>query len=74
MMNSNEKSNGRDFTKSNSTKETVLDHDLAILIDSNSKSILPEKLYPGYSVKKIPCMIIEKGSEIINSAVFKKRS
>ena len=53
MMNSNEKSNGRGFTKSNSTKETVLNHDLVILIDSNGKSILPEKLYPGYSVKKI---------------------
>ena len=72
MMNSDEKSNGRDFTKSNSTKETVLNHDLVILIDSNGKSILPEKLYPGYSVKKILCMTIEKGFEIINSAVLKK--
>ena len=73
MMNSNEKSNGRDFTKSNKeTKETVLNHDLVILIDSNGKSILPEKLYPGYSVKKTPCMTIEKGFEIIDSAVFKK--
>ena len=72
MMNSNEKSNGRDFTKINSTKETVLTHDLVILIDSDGKSILPEKLYPAYSVKKIPCMTIEKCFEIINSAVFEK--
>ena len=72
MMNSNEKSNGRDFTKINNTKETVLNHNLVILTDYNGKSILPEKLYPVYLVKKIPCMTIENGFEIINSAVFKK--
>ena len=37
VMNLNVKSNGREFTKSNSTKETVLNHDLVILIDSNGK-------------------------------------
>ena len=61
MINASEKSNGREFTKSNSTKETVLSHDLVKLIDSNGKTVLPKKLYPGQSVKKIPCTAIEKG-------------
>ena len=51
---------------------TVFDHDLVILMDSNGKEIITQKLYPNYSVKKVPCMTIDKCFQIMNESKFKK--
>ena len=32
---------------------TVFDHDLAILMDSNGKEIITQKLYPNYTEKSL---------------------
>ena len=50
---------------------TVFYHDLIILMDSNGKEIITQKLYPNYSVKKVPCMTIDKCFQIMNESRFK---
>ena len=50
----------------------MFDHDLVILIDSNGKEIITQKLYLNYSVKKVPCTTIDKCFQIINESRFKK--
>ena len=37
-------------------KLVLINHDLLMLIYSNGKEIITGKLYPGYSIKEIPCM------------------
>ena len=64
----------REFSESrNDTRKSVsIKHDLLVLIDSNGKEIITGKLYPGYSIKKIPCMTLENSTVINDSCSFKK--
>ena len=71
LTDSTEPNDKTDFkTKTNNI--TVFDHDLVIVMDSSGKEIITQKLYPNYSVKKVPCMTIDKCFQIMNDSRFKK--
>ena len=71
LTDSMEPNHKTDFeTKTNNI--TVFDHDLVIVMDSNGKEIITQKLYPNYSVKKVSCMTIDKCFQIMNDSRFKK--
>ena len=73
LTDSMEPNDETDF-KTKTKNITVFDHDLVmvILMDSNGKEIITQKLYPNYSIKKVPCMTIDKCFQIMNESRFKK--
>ena len=71
LTDSMEPNDETDF-KTKTKNITVFYHDLVIPMDSDGKEIVTQKLYPNYSVKKVPCMTIDKCFQIMNESRFKK--
>ena len=69
LIDSMEPNDETDF-KTKTKNITVFYHDLVIPMDTNGKEIITQKLYPNYSVKKVPCVTIDKCFQIMNESRF----